>query len=366
MLRHNHLHIPILVQQGFQLYLKGNLFCMTTYEASLFLTIGIQTYNRAEKLKRLLEQFCSLNSYLEVKKWNIEILISDNCSIDSTPLVVAGAFNKLVYSGYLVSSFRQKSNLGLDGNSLFVIENAKGKYLWFFSDDDILIPENLESLLEDIKKFEPGVCLSNFIQPPYTEDKTIFLVKDTENKKILVEPIESIKALKKYAKLTNYIIKRDFLLDSTCLKQFNLIVEKCSRQFYLFIGFSILAYFFSGNILIRKESIARCDDDYLSLEYSPQVFENLNTTVKQSLVALEQEKYVRSLTREERFYNRLRTSMKYLILHYEGKINLSDTLAMEEEAFVRKAPLWLCLHPLCVLPYVKLNLILFLKSINKY
>jgi glycosyltransferase involved in cell wall biosynthesis len=98
----------------------------TFYQPSVFLTIGIQTYNRAEKLKRLLSQFCSLNSYLDVKKWNIEILVSDNCSSDSTPLIVAQAFDKLVCSGYLVSSLRQKSNLGLDGNSLFVIENDKG------------------------------------------------------------------------------------------------------------------------------------------------------------------------------------------------------------------------------------------------
>ena len=331
-------------------------------KSSVFLTIGIQTYNRAEKLKRLLEQFCSLNSYLDVKKWNIEILISDNCSIDSTPLIVAGAFDKLACSGYLVSSFRQKSNLGLDGNSLFVIENAKGKYLWFFSDDDILIPENIESLLEDLEQFEPGVCLSNFIQPPYTEKNTIFLRKDKEEKKTLTDPIKSIKSLKKYSKLTNYVVKRHFLLNPSYLEKLNKIVEKCSGQLYLFIGFAILAYFSSGNILIRKGSIAKCDDDYLYLEYSPQVFENLNTTVKQSLVALEQEKYLVAVTREERFYNRLRSSMKYLIFHYEGKVNLSDKIIMEEEAFVKKTPLWLCLHPFCILLYIKINLIWLFKK----
>jgi hypothetical protein len=232
----------------------------------------------------------------------------------------------------------------------------------FFSDDDILIPENIQSLLEDIEQFEPGVCLSNFIQPPYTEKNTIFLGQDLEDKKIITDLIESIKALKKYSKLTNYVITRSFLLHPNSLNKFYQIVEKCSGQFYLFIGFSLSAYFSSGNILIRKGSIAKCDDDYLSLEYSPRVFENLNTTVKQSLVALDQEQYIVAVTREQRFYNRLRSSMKYLIFHYEGKVNLSDKIIMEEEAFVKKTPLWLCLHPFCILLYIKINLIWLFKK----
>lgn len=337
------------------------------HEFSVFLTIGIPTYNRAEKLKRLLRQFSLLNSYLDIKKWNIEILVSDNCSSDSTPSVVAEAYDELVSSGYLVSSYRQEKNLGLDGNSLFVINNAKGKYLWFFSDDDILIPANISSLFEDIKQIEPGVCLSNFIQPPYTENNTIFLSQESEEAKILTNPVESIKALKKYPKLTNYVIARSFFLDSNYSEKINEIVERCSGQYYLFLAFSVLAYFSSGKVLIRKASIAKCDDDYLCLEYSPRVFENLNAVLKETLIALEQEQYVKIVTRKERFYLRLRNSLNFLLLHYLGKITLSDKILFDEEVFIKNSPLWLRLHPLCIVPYIKLNLIWALnkKKINK-
>ena len=35
---------------------------------------------------------------------------------------------------------------------------------------------------------------------------------------------------------------------------------------------------------------------------------------------------------------------------------------MEEEAFVKKKPLWLCLHPFCILLYIKINLIWLFKK----
>ena len=331
----------------------------------IFLTIGIQTYNRAFKLERLLNQFLTLNTYFDVKQWNLEILISDNCSNDSTPLVVSENINKLIANGYIVSSYRQPKNLGLDGNSLFVLDHANGIYLWFFSDDDILIPNNVLNLLEDLKAFQPGLCLSNFIQFPYTDSNPIFLKKSNINEKILLDPVQSIKAIMKWPKLTNYILKKSTFVDEKFIEKYDKLLESCNGKFYLFIAFALMAYFSVGTVLIRKASIAKCDDDYLNLEYSPRVFQNLNMTVKESLVFLGKEKYIDAVKKQEKPSNMVRNSMIFLILHYQGKINLPNKILDDEEAFLKNTSPFLYLHPLCVLPYLKMNFLLFLKKLKK-
>lgn len=327
-----------------------------------FLTIGVQTYNRAYKLERLLKQFCELPNYFDVQKWNLEILISDNCSDDHTPLVVNNLKAKLVKSGFLVSFFRQKENLGLDGNSLFVLTHAQGEYLWFFSDDDILISKNILHLLEDLKKFHPSLCLSNFIQPPYTDSNPIFLNKSKENEKILMNPVESINAIIKWPKLTNYILKKSAFVDQNFLNKYDQLIEICSGKFYLFISFALIAYFSSNTLLIRKGSIAKCDDDYLNLEYSPRVFQNLSTVVKESLIFLGEKNYVNAVTIKEKQSNRLRSSISFLTLHYQGKINLSNKILDDEKFFLKNTSFFLYLHPSCLLPYLKMNFFLFLKN----
>lgn len=333
----------------------------TSYQSSVFLTVGIQTYNRAIKLNRLLNQFCELSNFLDIKRWDIEILLSDNCSTDHTPLVIEKAIPQLTNSGYYVSSFRQEVNLGLDGNSLFIFTHAQGKYLWFFSDDDILIPENTQSLLEDLTKFQPGVCLSNFIQPPYTSKKTIFLTKEKQNQKIIYNPVDCIKAIKKYAKLTNYIVKKELFIADKFIVDYNELLEKCSGQFYLFISLSLVCYFAYGNILVRQSSIAKCDSDYLNIEYSPKVFENLNSTIISTLTFLKQDEYIKQTTRPQKPVNRVRASIKFLLLHYEGKIHLPQDILEEEERYLSTARYYYFLHPLCVVNFLKL---IFIRKIK--
>jgi glycosyltransferase involved in cell wall biosynthesis len=103
------------------------------------LTIAIPTYNRAWCLRELLSPLVD-----QVKdEPRIELIISDNASPDDTPSVI----EEFVARGLPVRYIRNTQNIGADANFLQCFEQARGKYIWIFSDDDIIVPGALKKLL---------------------------------------------------------------------------------------------------------------------------------------------------------------------------------------------------------------------------
>lgn len=105
------------------------------------LTICLPTYNRASILSESLEHIVS--QITEENKAKIEILVSDNCSTDNTSEVV----NSFINRGIPIEYNRNSENLGSDGNFLYCINHAKGKYIWLLGDDDYLLDGTLDYLL---------------------------------------------------------------------------------------------------------------------------------------------------------------------------------------------------------------------------
>lgn len=102
---------------------------------NMLLSICIPTYNREKCLRD------AINSVLPQLNDGIELIISDNASSDNTKNVVkdfldANSSKNIIY-------FRNDSNLGLDGNVLNLVNLAKGKYILFLGDDDLLIKGSL-------------------------------------------------------------------------------------------------------------------------------------------------------------------------------------------------------------------------------
>ena len=103
------------------------------------LTIAIPTYNRAELLKELLTLLAD-----QVKaEPRVEVMISDNASPDDTAAVV----QDFVARGLPVSYIRNAENIGPDANFLQCFEQARGKYVWLFSDDDLILPGAIAKIL---------------------------------------------------------------------------------------------------------------------------------------------------------------------------------------------------------------------------
>ena len=93
-------------------------------------SIGIPTYNGS---KRILKPLLSI---LKQDYTNLEILISDNGSVDNTKEVV----EELCKIYPQIKYYRQATNLGMMPNFNFLLQNASGIYFMWVSDDDELEP----------------------------------------------------------------------------------------------------------------------------------------------------------------------------------------------------------------------------------
>jgi len=110
------------------------------------LTLAIPTYNRAGCLKELLSV---LADQLRDEP-RIELLISDNASTDATPDLV----KDFKARGICVRYIRNPENIGADANFVQCFEQARGKYFWLFSDDDLIVPGGLAKILSYCAKAE--------------------------------------------------------------------------------------------------------------------------------------------------------------------------------------------------------------------
>ena len=98
-----------------------------TNRARPFVTIAIPTYNRADCYLRQALQSARNQTYS-----NLEIIVSDNCSVDDTEMVVTSIADlRLRY-------FKHPSNIGATKNFNFCLKEAKGEYFLLLSDDDLI------------------------------------------------------------------------------------------------------------------------------------------------------------------------------------------------------------------------------------
>jgi abequosyltransferase len=104
---------------------------------SIKLSICIPTYNRASFLKFAVS---TIGTQLTD---GVEIVISDNASSDDTQAVVGELTRRWPAIRYV----RQDQNVGLDRNLLYLVEQARGEYCWFVSDDDGLCEGAVSAML---------------------------------------------------------------------------------------------------------------------------------------------------------------------------------------------------------------------------
>ncbi len=114
-------------------------------DSQKILTIAIPTYNRA---KFLIECLDSVLPQVISNEDKIEFIISDNASTDNTEEIIKEYQNKYPFIKY----FKNKSNLGFDGNFMKCFERSTGKYLHMMSSDDIMLPGCVDEILKCINE----------------------------------------------------------------------------------------------------------------------------------------------------------------------------------------------------------------------
>ncbi|HZL26622.1 MAG TPA: glycosyltransferase [Acidobacteriaceae bacterium] len=118
------------------------------------LTIAVPTFNRAEQLKLLLETLAPQVAALP----DVELLISDNASSDNTQHVV----EEQIAAGLRCKYIRNASNIEADPNFLQCYREARGRYVWIFGDDDVLLPRSLHFIFNLLRTNE---CEIVYIRP---------------------------------------------------------------------------------------------------------------------------------------------------------------------------------------------------------
>ncbi len=111
-------------------------------ENNIVLSIAIPTYNRKSELKE------TLDSVLKQAQECVEVLVCDNASTDGTQYMMKEYEGRVTY-------YRNKENIGPDANFLKCLERAKGKYVHWLSDDDLLMPGAVKHILDLIRKEQP-------------------------------------------------------------------------------------------------------------------------------------------------------------------------------------------------------------------
>lgn len=94
-------------------------------------SVLVPTYNRSAYLQQ------AVASILAQSFVDFEIIITDNCSPDDTE----EQMNKL--SDSRIVYVRNSTNIGPANNHNRALRLARGKYIYFFSDDDVMLPDNL-------------------------------------------------------------------------------------------------------------------------------------------------------------------------------------------------------------------------------
>lgn len=136
------------------------------------ISVGIPSYNRAHKIGE------TIDSILNQKCSNIEILISNNASTDDTKQVC----EEYQKNDSRIKYYEQKTNIGAYANYDFLKEQAKGKYFMWICDDDQLNPNVLNKYIDFLENSPEYNLVSGQIQN-WRNGKLKFVEKNLSVKK---------------------------------------------------------------------------------------------------------------------------------------------------------------------------------------
>jgi glycosyltransferase involved in cell wall biosynthesis len=116
------------------------------------LSFAIPTWNRARYLEQLLE---ALATQIAALQYDIEVLISDNASTDSTPEVVRRYQQRFDFIRY----HRNPENLGAVKNVTLAVQRADAEYVWLFCDDDLPAPGAVQQVYGKLTEYNGRIAL---------------------------------------------------------------------------------------------------------------------------------------------------------------------------------------------------------------
>ena len=138
-------------------------------------TICIPTFNRAATLAAAIAS-ARAQTYRDV-----EILVIDDHSTDATESTVS----EVARYDARVRLVRQATNVGLARNFSACISEARGEYVKFLCDDDLLEPQCVDRLMQALSR--PGAAVAACARKLVTEDLRLIRVAATRRRASLID-----------------------------------------------------------------------------------------------------------------------------------------------------------------------------------
>lgn len=193
------------------------------------LSICIPTYNRSAYLRQCLESILiSATGFENV----IEIVISDNASVDDTSDVAA----EYVATYSFVRYHKNKFNV-FERNFHVAATLAKGGYIWIFGDDDLMHPEAIAIILKRIEE-NYNIVICNY--PLWSNDFSKVLrerMLPMRTDMIITDHNDLLRIVGlRLGFISMVIIRRDIFLE----------LPSSEYEYYVEYGFSFLYAVYSG------------------------------------------------------------------------------------------------------------------------
>ena len=158
----------------------------------MLLSICIPSYNRLDCLDNCLNSI--LISSKNVKNFNFEVCVSDNCS-EINPIEIVNKYRKKLN----IIFNRNKKNRGVALNSIETLKLSTGKYAWLIGNDDLILPNTLNKIK---KIFESNIDVDYFFVNSYYLNSSFLKnyskpFNTTELKNINLKSISKLKENKK-------------------------------------------------------------------------------------------------------------------------------------------------------------------------
>jgi len=121
-------------------------------DSEVWLSICVPTYNRPLELQRMLTKLIP-----EISA-GIEIIIRDDSENPKTKFIV----EQLLLSEDINYRYCSGPRIGVDSAAIFLLEQAAGKYIWWFSDDDEIVAGTVNAIREIIFESDHSAIWANF------------------------------------------------------------------------------------------------------------------------------------------------------------------------------------------------------------
>lgn len=129
-------------------------------------TIGIPLYNAEAFISRTME------SALSQTFGSIEILIIDDCSKDNSIKIIQ-EIKQQHSRGCDIRIVHQPTNMGVSAARNRIIDEARGKFLYFMDSDDLITPHTISVLYDCIKKYDAEIAFGSYEKREVDNNKKI-------------------------------------------------------------------------------------------------------------------------------------------------------------------------------------------------